>query len=205
MHPEIRAFPSHHFYGNALTDGRSDCHAAWHKDSRFPPIVMYDVRGGKTEGGSGASLFNEAEARVVAAAIYAMNRAHFGGAGGIRGMAAVLTPYGRQVKEISKALQQKGLGFIEVSTVDSFQGREAEIIVISTVRASMTAGLGFVKDVRRMNVAITRARSTLVIVGDASALSRSTHWSALVEYVKGLGRFVTVEMGQEEKIFRERA
>jgi superfamily I DNA and/or RNA helicase len=65
---------------------------------------------------------------------------------------------------------------IEVNTVDAFQGREKDLIIISTVR---THGLGFLQDYRRMNVAITRAKYFLLIVGNSSALDNHYLWNCL--------------------------
>ena len=62
---------------------------------------------------------------------------------------------------------------IEVNTVDAYQGREKEIIIVSTVR---TQGIGFLSDYRRMNVAITRAKSFLFVVGNSKLLCKDDHW-----------------------------
>jgi len=67
---------------------------------------------------------------------------------------------------------------IEVNTVDAYQGREKDIIIISTVR---TEELGFLNDYRRMNVAITRAKHFMWIVGNSKSLSKSTKWKAILD------------------------
>jgi len=86
------------------------------------------------------------------------------------------------------------LNKIEVSTVDSFQGREKDIIIISCVRAnghSRGSTIGFVADVRRINVSITRARHSLWIIGDATVLQKNVHWDALITSAKERGLFRT--------------
>eukprot|EP00286_Rhodomonas_abbreviata_P002181 CAMPEP_0181344178 /NCGR_PEP_ID=MMETSP1101-20121128/32035_1 /TAXON_ID=46948 /ORGANISM="Rhodomonas abbreviata, Strain Caron Lab Isolate" /LENGTH=77 /DNA_ID=CAMNT_0023455965 /DNA_START=35 /DNA_END=265 /DNA_ORIENTATION=+ len=77
-----------------------------------------------------------------------------------------MTPYRRQVSEIMRGLRSDGLSSVEVSTVDSFQGREMDVGLLSTVRGGSGQGIGFVADIRRMNVALTRARCTMIVVGD---------------------------------------
>jgi senataxin len=67
---------------------------------------------------------------------------------------------------------------IEINTVDAYQGREKDIIIISTVR---TEGLGFLNDYRRMNVAITRARHFLWVVGNSRALKNNENWNAMIQ------------------------
>ena len=81
---------------------------------------------------------------------------------------------------------------VTVSTVDAFQGREADVVLFSAVRAPRpghaagggghTAGVGFLADVRRMNVALTRARRSLLVVGHAETLARSRPWRKLLEH-----------------------
>jgi senataxin len=66
---------------------------------------------------------------------------------------------------------------IEVNTVDAFQGREKDFIIISTVRSE---GLGFLKDLRRMNVAITRARHFLWVIGNSNCLNQNPTWKGLI-------------------------
>merc|ERR1712039_759342 len=90
----------------------------------------------------------------------------------------VVTPYAAQVRLVRLLLARAGLptsrekGGVETNSVDGYQGREKEAIVISTVRSSSAGGLGFVADWRRANVAFTRARRGLVVVGDPNTLGR---------------------------------
>lgn len=84
---------------------------------------------------------------------------------------------------------------VEFNTIDGFQGREVDILVLSTVRASEStnsSSIGFVADVRRMNVALTRARFSLWIVGNARTLQRNPHWAALIENAKERNLFVSI-------------
>jgi senataxin len=84
----------------------------------------------------------------------------------------VITFYQAQVALISKMLEKKGLKNIVVSTVDSSQGSESDVIIISFVRTGKQASVGFLTDNRRLNVALTRARHQLIVVGNANTLAR---------------------------------
>ncbi len=77
-------------------------------------------------------------------------------------------------------------GLISINTVDGFQGQERDIILISLVRSNDDGQIGFLQDLRRMNVAITRARMKLFIVGDASTMTRHPFYRKLHDYIKGL-------------------
>ena len=75
---------------------------------------------------------------------------------------------------------------ITVNTVDGFQGQERDVIFISLVRANEDGQIGFLNDLRRMNVAITRARMKLIILGDASTLTKHPFYKKLYEYILAL-------------------
>ena len=82
---------------------------------------------------------------------------------------AVIAPYGAQVRLLREKLPVPGL---EIGSVDGFQGREKEAVLLSLVRSNAEGDVGFLADVRRMNVAMTRARRKLLIVGDSAGVER---------------------------------
>ena len=82
-------------------------------------------------------------------------------------------------------------GQISVNSVDGFQGQERDVIVISMVRDNDEGQLGFLGDLRRMNVAITRARMKLIIIGNSETLCRHPFYAALYEYIKERGQVLT--------------
>ncbi|KAJ2987432.1 hypothetical protein NUW58_g4511 [Xylaria curta] len=85
---------------------------------------------------------------------------------------AVLTPYTRQLEVLKKKLA--GIKNTEVSSIDGYQGREAEIVVFVTTRCNVSCEIGFLKDLRRMNVALTRAKSGLIVIGNRETLTQGT-------------------------------
>ncbi|WP_457561677.1 IGHMBP2 family helicase [Caminibacter pacificus] len=98
----------------------------------------------------------------------------------------VITPY-KDHEEYIKNLLEKENVRIEVKSVDGFQGREKEIIIVSLVRANDKEEIGFLSDVRRLNVAITRPKRKLIIIGDAKTLKVHKTYENLIEYVKKNG------------------
>lgn len=93
----------------------------------------------------------------------------------------VISPYSDQVNII------KNRCGVEVKTVDGFQGREKEIIIISTVRSNHKGNIGFLKDLRRLNVAITRAKKKLIIIGNSKTLSYNNTYGRLIDYCRNEG------------------
>lgn len=99
----------------------------------------------------------------------------------------VISPYRAQVQLLRRMIRKKEFfkpyrGIISVNTVDGFQGQERDIIVISLVRANADGQIGFLSDLRRMNVAITRARMKLIIMGDVPTMTRHPFYKKLYEY-----------------------
>ncbi|NJE05748.1 IGHMBP2 family helicase [Thermococcus sp. M36] len=98
----------------------------------------------------------------------------------------VITPYDDQRDLISSLLPEE----VEVKTVDGYQGREKEVIVLSFVRSNRRGELGFLKDLRRLNVSLTRAKRKLILIGDSSTLSAHPTYKRLVEFVGEKGTVV---------------
>jgi superfamily I DNA and/or RNA helicase len=132
----------------------------------------------------GESRLNRQEAGLVAGKVRELVDA------GVAGRdIAVISPYGAQVRLLREQLDLPGL---EIDSVDGFQGREKEAVVISLVRSNPKGEIGFLADIRRMNVAMTRARRKLLIVGDSATLGGHPFYVRLLEYCEGLGAYRTV-------------
>jgi ATP-dependent RNA/DNA helicase IGHMBP2 len=97
--------------------------------------------------------------------------------------AALISPYAAQVRKLRHAVPPK----LEVGTVDGFQGREKEVILLSLVRSNETGEVGFLSDTRRMNVAMTRARRLLIVVGDSATIGRHKFYESFLDYVQTHG------------------
>lgn len=103
----------------------------------------------------------------------------------------IISPYRAQVQYLRHLIKKNDFlkpfrRTISVNTVDGFQGQERDIVVISLVRANDNGEIGFLKDLRRMNVAITRARMKLIIIGDATTMSKHPFYKKLYNYINEL-------------------
>ena len=98
----------------------------------------------------------------------------------------IISPYADQVKVIQDMTP------VEVKTVDGFQGREKEIIIISTVRSNDNGNIGFLKDLRRLNVAITRAKRKLIIIGNKNTLKTNPTYDRLIKFCEEKGVLVKI-------------
>jgi superfamily I DNA and/or RNA helicase len=102
---------------------------------------------------------------------------------------AVIAPYAAQVRWLRERAVDPAL---EIDTVDGFQGREKEAVVISLVRSNRQGEIGFLADTRRMNVALTRARRKLIVIGDSATIGGHAFYAALLDYFQAVGGYHTV-------------
>lgn len=189
MHPDISLFPSKEFYEGRLEDGADMAQLRrqpWHQSSLLGPYRFFDVRGVQERGQKGQSLVNVEELKV-AMQLYRRFRADYNGLD-LKGKIGIITPYKAQLfalrQRFKDAYGEDITEVIEFNTTDAFQGRECEIIIFSCVRASPTGGIGFMTDIRRMNVGLTRAKSSLWILGDSRALVQGEFWAKLITDAK---------------------
>ncbi|XP_042418637.1 uncharacterized protein LOC122006984 isoform X2 [Zingiber officinale] len=208
MHPEICRFPSMHFYESKLLNGAkvADRSALFHENNYLSPYMFFDIADGHEHHGknsSSVSLFNEAEAEAAVDILKFLNKRYPFEFTSRR--IGVVTPYRSQLSllrsRFSSVFGAEQISDMEFNTVDGFQGREVDILVLSTVRASGSSaetpksssnGIGFVADVRRMNVALTRAKFSLWVVGNARTLQTNVNWAAMIENSKERNLFISV-------------
>jgi ATP-dependent RNA/DNA helicase IGHMBP2 len=105
------------------------------------------------------------------------------------GSVGVITPYAAQVRLLRERLAVPGL---EIDSVDGFQGREKEAIVFSMVRSNVEGDVGFLADVRRTNVALTRARRFLLVIGDSATLGADPFYGRLLAHCEQVGAYRSV-------------
>ncbi|MGZ6028204.1 MAG: AAA domain-containing protein, partial [Myxococcaceae bacterium] len=182
MNAELMELPSQAFYGGALrahprVAGRTLETILPGTTLDAPPLLFLDTAGkgwdeAAPEGSE--SLENAGEADAVVARARALLAA-----GLPPSEVAVITPYRAQAARLGPALEPLG---IEVDTVDAFQGREAEAVLVSCVRSNTHGQLGFLTDLRRMNVALTRAKVHAFVIGDSATLGRHPFYARLVEH-----------------------
>ncbi|CAG8446360.1 8727_t:CDS:2 [Acaulospora morrowiae] len=192
MHPLISNFPGSYFYNNLLKDApeiESDLIRPWHANILYAPYRFYNVAQSEMEQDKNHSLYNPVEARVLASA-YRRLVLDFPDIKNWSSLIGVITPYKKQKLQLEiefgrvHDLLPYKMKVPEIKTVDGFQGREKEIIMFSCVRAGEDKTLGFLGDIRRMNVAMTRAKRSLWIFGCQKSLVHNKAWEALISDAK---------------------
>lgn len=189
MHERIMAFPSKEMYAGQLRAHPSvaartlaEVLAPGAKVDA-PPVLFLDTAGkgfdDAVEPGS-ESHFNEGEAALVMARVKELLAAGLPPA-----EVAVIAPYSAQVAHLRERLPAE----VEVDTVDAFQGREKDAILVSLTRSNAEGKLGFLEDLRRMNVALTRARRHLFVVGDSATLGGHPFYARFIESVQAEGGY----------------
>ena len=133
------------------------------------PYSFININGKEQNGPLGRSFFNQTEVKSIALIIDYLAQVCLIK---VEEHVAVISFYAEQIHQINTALKSKYPN-IRVNTVDGFQGGESDIIIISCVRANLDKQIGFLKDAKRLNVALTRAKFSLIILGNKSTLMRS--------------------------------
>ncbi|KAF7843586.1 putative ATP-dependent helicase C29A10.10c-like isoform X1 [Senna tora] len=186
MHPQIRDFPSRYFYQGRLTDSESVAKLpdeVYYKDPLLRPYIFYDIRHGRESHRGGSVSYQNIHEAQFCLRLYEHLHKTLKSAGIEKITVGIITPYKLQLKclqrEFEEVLNSEEGKDLYINTVDAFQGQERDVIIMSCVRAS-SHGVGFVADIRRMNVALTRARRALWVMGNANALVQSDDWAALI-------------------------
>lgn len=196
MHPALAEFPSNYFYDGSLENGVS---AKERTPSRqtfpFPkpglPMFFYNSTGPEESSDSGTSFINRQEAFLVSQIISKLCKANVK-----PNQIGVITPYAGQRCYLGQFLLAAGdlpLPFyqkIEVASVDSFQGGERDYIIFSCVRNNTHGQIGFLKDARRLNVAMTRAKLGFMLIGSASTLCVNKMYYDLIRFYQDRGLLV---------------
>lgn len=181
MHPEIRSFPARYFYENRLRDAAEGLSSLGSPEWYRAPYLLFHLSD-SIETQSGTSVYNDAEARLAAL----MSE-------GVPGTVSILTPYRAQVDRVRALVNN-----IETATIDGFQGRETDVVIISCVRSSRKEGcVGFLSDRRRLNVALTRARKALWVIGNVDTLRTQPDWAELVADAAERRLLVKVTTGRD--------
>lgn len=185
MHPTILGYSNQEYYDGRLQSDQSvlDRESQWADH----PVVMIDTSGcGFDEMimGDSRSKYNPQEYLMIREHILSIIAQLDGHSIGI------ISPYSAQVRHIRSQIEQdedlRALD-IEVNSIDGFQGQEKDVIYVSLVRSNDRGEVGFLSDARRLNVALTRARELLVVVGDMATLGADVSYMRLAEYIEQSG------------------
>jgi len=181
MHPDISRWPRGQFYDGLVVNGENVMSDQYRKDWHkiLPPFALYDVESGEEETHVHGSKFNEAEAMVVRQIVSVIRGLHLGALG-----VGFISPYSEQVAILQHLETKTDKLTLRVSTVDGFQGQECDIIIFTAVRSNDRREIGFLKDERRLNVAVTRAKYSLVVVGSVRTLSSDATWESLINHAR---------------------
>lgn len=187
MHEQIMGFSSKQFYNGLLKAHESN--ATHYNFTNDKPIEFIDTAGcGFEETTDQKSIANPEEAALLLQLLlkYYENW-ELQKVGKQPPTSGVIAPYKDQIYALNDAMAnnsglQRFKGSIVINTIDSFQGQEKDIIYISMTRSNSDGTIGFLKDYRRMNVAMTRARKKLVVIGDSATLSRNTFYDQFIKY-----------------------
>ncbi len=190
MHPHIMQFSSDYFYKGQLHADQSVLKRVFASTA----VEFIDTSGTgfeETLQAETQSYFNTGEVDLVAQHLkqlldqgYLSSSTPFS--------VGVIAPYSAQVAALRERLAGGSISeqvLLEVHTVDGFQGQERDVIYISAVRSNLRGEIGFLSDVRRMNVALTRARQKLVLVGDAATLAGHPFYEKLLAYLESIGAY----------------
>lgn len=173
MRASIAEFSNGYFYDGKLKTPEAQANQSEH-------VLFYDTAGTGFEekaGEDGRSLTNEGELEIIRKIIEANNWKSED--------IGFISPYAGQV-QLAKSSFPKTL---KVSTIDSFQGQEMKIIIVSLVRSNSDGNIGFLKDYRRMNVALTRAKEQLVVIGDSSTIGLDSFYDQFLKYIEKINAY----------------
>ena len=198
MHESIMRFSSDTFYDNSLVADASvrthrlcDLSNVIETELTSDPIEFIDTAGAEFDEqleADGESKLNPQEANLIVRLIRELMDA-----GIAAEQIAVIAPYAAQVRLLRGRLE---LPELEIDTVDGFQGREKEAVLLTMVRSNDRGEIGFLADTRRTNVAMTRARRKLIVVGDSATLGTHKFYASMLEYFEQAGAYRSVwELG----------
>ncbi|WP_121353578.1 AAA domain-containing protein [Flavisolibacter nicotianae] len=189
MNEIIAGFSSQEFYDNRLKADAAVAH--WTIFNGDDPLLFIDTAGcGYEELHEGTGISNPEEAAFLLRQVahYAERLKNFFVPEQFPSI-AVISPYRHQVEALKEGVQNHPLlremgASLSVNTIDSFQGQERDAVFISLTRSNADSTIGFLSDIRRMNVAMTRARKKLVVVGDSATLSQFPFYADFIHYAQ---------------------
>ncbi|HEX6334403.1 MAG TPA: AAA domain-containing protein [Flavisolibacter sp.] len=189
MHAQIMNFSSQEFYqGRLVANDGVASHVLFPGDR---PLLFIDTAGcGYEEQREDSGISNPEEAALLLRHLAQLMQ-HF--QDDTAPSVAVISPYRHQVellKEMYRSFSWQP-GTVSINTIDSFQGQERDVVYISMTRSNSDNSIGFLSEVRRMNVAMTRARKKLVVIGDSATLSQYGFYGDFISYAQAHDGYVS--------------
>ncbi len=187
MHPQIMDFSSKHFYGGKLKTAEEVMLRDWEDEGvRFEFVDTAGCGFAEKVKKETRSTYNEEEAALLVKHLTANIREDRS--------VGIIAPYKAQIQLLTELIGKASeldviRDLISVNTVDAFQGQERDTIYISLTRSNEQNEIGFLKEYRRMNVALTRAKSKLVVLGDSATLGKDSFYNAVLDYVQSIGGY----------------
>jgi superfamily I DNA and/or RNA helicase len=185
MHKDIMAFSNDKFYGNQLEAHPSVSDQLL--DGHSVAAEFIDTAGcgyNEQEGEDGESRANPEEAQLIRRYV----ERELSGISAFNSI-AVISPYRAQIDILDETFATDKR--VVVNTIDSFQGQERDVVLISLVRSNDSGEIGFLKDYRRLNVALTRAKKKLVVFGDSATLASDNFYSDFIAFMESRGAYRT--------------
>ncbi|XP_044207553.1 putative helicase mov-10-B.1 isoform X1 [Thunnus albacares] len=218
-HPAILKIPNELFYDGELQVCANESRNSYCRWEYLPkkdfPVIFHGVTGINEREASSPSFFNRAEVEVLMDYVKKLLETQ-----AKKGLATIkprdigiIAPYRKQVQKIRKALEKVGkdlkrtdMDNLKVGSVEEFQGQERRVILVSTVRSSRDYAeidkqfnLGFVKNEKRFNVAVTRAKALLIVVGNPRVLNADPIWARFIQYCRDEGGYTGFIHAEEEE------
>lgn len=197
MNEQIMNYPSSALYAGLLKADRSVSH--WTISDDHEPIVYIDTAGaGFEETESDGAISNVGEASFIPLHLKAYMAERLQSCPAAQWPSiGIIAPYRKQVTLLREIVEQDEelypyVARIKIQTIDSFQGQEKDIIYISLTRSNSEQQIGFLSDIRRMNVAMTRAKKKLVVIGDSATIAIHPFYRDLIAYSEDLGHYHSV-------------
>ena len=199
MHEAIMEFPSKYFYKEKLIAHESVKHELLRPYEQ--PIEFIDTAGSdysEKQDPETLSRYNKGEAELLIHQVEKLVESIGSSSWLDEGITmGIITPYSAQVDRLQHLAEGSAIleplhRLISINTVDAFQGQERDVIAISFVRSNEKSEVGFLADIRRTNVAMTRARKKLILVGDSATLGAHAFYAELIEFLQQNGFYKSV-------------
>lgn len=213
-HPAILKLPNQMFYDDELKvfadQLMRESFCDWEKlPCKGFPIIFHGVIGQDMREERSPSFFNPEEVSIVHDYVKTLLQKKKGIKVNQKDI-GIISPYRKQVQKLQQLMRSKQWGDIQIGSVEEFQGQERKIIIVSTVRSDpqylsldMDFKLGFLKNPKRFNVTLTRAKALLIVVGNPNTLSHDTHWKRFIRYCQENKAYVGVDFENEESIVED--